>query len=73
MLVGVPLAFALDLDARAIDQQLQGALRAPIRDVHCECLLTARQCAEVGHRPVNTDQPQQALDEACGLPEGHAE
>ena len=67
MLAGVPLAFALDLDARAIDQQVQGALRAPIRDVHCECLLVAGQDAEVGHRPIEVNKLQKALDEAGRL------
>ena len=33
MLAGVPLAFALDLDARAFDEQMQRALRPTVGDV----------------------------------------
>ncbi len=86
MLAGVPLAFALDLDPGAVDQQVQRPLGAAIRDAHGQVLLTAGQGAEVGHRPVETDQPQQALDEPASpwslgpvafpwldLPERHAE
>ena len=65
--------FALDLDAGAIDQQVQWPLGAAVGDVHGQGLLAAGQRAEVGHRPVQTDQPQQALDEAGRLPERHAE
>src|SRR6056297_3496976 len=35
--------------------------------------LAPAQSAEIRHRPLEADQPQKALDEACGLPEGHAE
>ena len=42
MLARVPLTFAFDLDAGAIDQQVQGTLRAAIGNVHGEGLLTAR-------------------------------
>jgi len=42
-------------------------------DIHRESLLTTRQGAEVGHRPVEADQPKQALDEARRLAEHHAE
>ncbi len=63
MLAGVPLAFALDLDPGAVDQQVQRAPGAAIRDVHGQGLLAARQRAEVGYRPVEADQAQQALDE----------
>ena len=42
MLAGVPLAFALDLDARAVDEQVQRALRPSVGDVDGQGLLTAR-------------------------------
>jgi hypothetical protein len=67
MLAGVPLAFALDLDPGAVDQQVQRAVRAAVGDVDLQGLLAPRQRAEVGHRPVQADQPQQALDEPGGL------
>ena len=42
MLARVPLTFAFDLDAGAIDQEVYGTLRAAIGNVHGEGLLTAR-------------------------------
>jgi hypothetical protein len=36
-------------------------------------LLAAAERAEVRHRPVQADQPQKALDEACRLAERQAE
>ena len=50
MLAGVPLAFALDLDARAVDEQVQRALRPTVGDVDGQGLLAAGQRAEVGDR-----------------------
>jgi hypothetical protein len=45
MLAGVPLAFALDLDAGAVDQQVQRAVRSAIGDVDLQGLLaTAEAC-----------------------------
>ena len=75
VLAYMPLAFAftLALDARAVDRKVQRALGASIRDVHGQRLLAARQRAEVGHDPVETDRPQQAFDEPGRLPERHAE
>ena len=73
MLAGVPLPFALDLYARAVDQKMERARRAAIGDVDLQCLLATADGAEVGHRPVQSDQPQQALDEAGRLPERDAE
>ena len=73
MLARIPLAFTLDLDAGAVDQQVQRPLRAAIRDVHGQGLLAAGQRAEVGHCPVQADQLQQALDKPGRLPKRHAE
>ena len=42
-----------------------------MRDVHGKGLLAAAQGAEVGHIPVQTDQPQQALHELCRLSRRH--
>ena len=72
MLAGVPLAFALDLDARAVDEQVQRAFRPPEGDVDSQRLLTARQGAKIWHRPVEADQLQQAFDEPGRLPQRHA-
>lgn len=68
MLARMPLAFALDLDPSAVDQQVERTPGAPIRDVDGEGLLVAAQRAEVGHRPVKADQAQQAFDEPGRLP-----
>ena len=73
MLASVPLAFALDLDPGAVDQQVERALRPTVGDVDGQGLLTPGQRAEVRHRPVEANQPQQALDEPGRLPECHAE
>ena len=42
MLAGMPLAFPLDLDAGAIDQQVQWPLGAAVGDVYGQGLLAAR-------------------------------
>ena len=73
MLAGVPFAFALDLDPGAVDQKVQRTLGATIWNADGEGLLAAAQRAEVGHRPVEADKPQQAFDEAGRLPQRHAE
>ena len=73
VLAGVPLTFTLDLDPRAVDQQMQRTLRPPMRDVHGKGLLTTAERAEVRHVPVQADQAKQALDEASRLPKRHAE
>ena len=66
-----PFPFTLDLDPGAVHQQVQGAIRFAIGDIELQGLLAARQLAVVGHYPVPTDQPQQALEEAGPLPERH--
>jgi hypothetical protein len=53
----VPLTFALDLDAGAVDQEMERPRRAAIGDVDLQGLLATAEGAEVGHRPVQTDQP----------------
>lgn len=73
MLAGVPLAFPLDLDAGAVDQQVQRAVLTAVGNVHLQGLLAPRQRAEVWHGPVQADQSQQALSEPGRLAEGHAE
>lgn len=66
MLSRVPLTFCLE--ASAFDQQVQRPLRVAIVDDHSQgfwCLFSVLK--------PGTDQPQQSLDEARGLPHGHAE
>lgn len=57
-----------DLDPGAIDQQAQRTFAAALGDVNGQGFLTAVQCAEVGHRPVEANQAQQAFDEPFRLP-----
>jgi hypothetical protein len=68
-----PLTFSLDLDARAVDQQVQRAVRAAVGDIDLQGLLAPRQRAEVGHRPVQSDQAKEAFDAPDRLPQRHAE
>jgi hypothetical protein len=83
MLARVPLAFSLDLDpprrfARTggayrldVDQERQRALRPTMRNGDGKGLLATAQGAEVGHIPVQADQPQKALHEPRRLPRRH--
>ena len=68
MLARVPLPLTLDLDANAVDQQVQRTVRSTMGNVHFQVLLATRQGAEIRHGPVRTDQPQKALNEPCRLP-----
>lgn len=63
MLADVPLAFTLDLDARAVDEQVQRAFRPPVGNIDIQRLLTAKQVAKIWYRPVEVNQLQQAFDE----------
>ena len=67
MLARMPFAFAPDFDARAVDQQVQRAARAPVGQLHRQRLLAAAQRRVVRHRPVETGELQQARDEARRL------
>ena len=73
MLASVQLAFTLHLDAGAVGQLVQRALRAAVGDVDLQGILAAARCADVRHRPVQVDQVQQTFDETCSLPECNAE
>ena len=42
-----PLAFTLDLDPGAVDQQVQRAFSAAVGDIHLQDLLPSRQRAEL--------------------------
>ena len=46
-----------------VDQQVQRALRPPMRDVHSKRLLVTAGHAEVRHLPVQADQAKMAFDE----------
>ena len=65
MPAGVPLAFTLDLDPGAVDQQVQRPLQATMRDAHGEGLPATAGRAEIRQIPV---QAKQALNEISRLP-----
>jgi hypothetical protein len=44
-----------------------------MQDTQGQCLLATAERAEVGHLPIEANEPQQALHEACRLPQRHAE
>ena len=69
---GALLAFALGLDAGAVDEQVQRTLAAAIGDAHLQSSMAAAQNTEVRHHPVQADKLQQALHEPCRLSHGHA-
>jgi hypothetical protein len=73
MLARIPLAFSFDLDAGAVDQQVQRALRAAIRNVDRKCPLTSADGAEVRHGTSETRQPLEAFNEARNLLKCHPE
>jgi hypothetical protein len=54
MLAWVPFAFTLNLDAGAVDQQVQRARRAAIRNEHRKRPLTWADGAEVRHVPIES-------------------
>lgn len=70
---GVPLAFALGLDASAVDQQVQWAFPSTVWDGHVRPPLAVTQGAEVRDRPLKPDQAQEALHEPRRLPQRHSE
>lgn len=73
MLAGVPFPFTLRFDPSAVDQQVQRAAIASIGQAHLQRSLTATQCAVVGHRPIQSGEPQQTSHEPGCLPERHTE
>lgn len=52
---------------RAIHQQVQHIISGAIRDGHLQVLLTSRDRAEIGNRPSQTRQLQQAFDQPHAL------
>jgi len=71
MFACVPLAFALSLDAGAIDEEVQRTLGAVIRQAHVQRFLTTAQGAEVRGHPIQPSQPQKTLNKPSRLPKRH--
>lgn len=72
VLARVPFAFALGLDAIAVDQQVQRDRAAAVKNGRVQRSLAAAQSAGVRHPPVQPDQAQKALDEPGRLSQRHA-
>ena len=70
MFLALPFAFAQELDAGAVHQQVQGTGGGAVRQLHPKCFLAPTHGAEVRHLPGQTRQTQQALDHAQGLAQG---
>jgi hypothetical protein len=73
VLVGIPLACAVNLDACAVDQQVQQTLRPANGDVDLQGFMAMAQSAEVRHCLGLYDQPQEAFDKPCRLAQRQAE
>ena len=68
-----PRAFALRLDPGAVDQEMQCTRAGAIRNGDVQTARTARQRAEVRHRPLELGKVQQACHQPCGLPQRQPE
>ena len=73
MLAGIPLTFALCLDASAVDQEVQRTSATAIWQTYFQRSLTAAKGAEIGHHPIQTNELQQALHKACSLAQRQSE
>ncbi len=60
VLSGLPFAVAEELDPGAVNQQVQRAIDAPIRDLDSQRFLPSAQGGVVGHRPVEVRHLEQA-------------
>lgn len=58
--LGEPLAFALGFDPSAVNQEVQRTGAGPIGNGDVQTLLTARQRAEIRHRPIEPGEIKQA-------------
>ena len=73
MFPGEPRAFALRLDPGAADQAMQCASAGAIPNGDVQTARTARQRAEVRHRPREPGKFQQACHQPCALPQRQPE
>jgi len=73
MLAGIPFTFALCFDTSTVDQEVQRTSAATIWQTYFQRSLAAAKGAEIGHDPIQTNEVQQALYKACGLPQWQSE
>ena len=57
MFPGLPFTVAEELDPGAVNEQVQGAIGAPIRDLDCQCLLPPTQRRVIRNGPIQTLDP----------------
>ena len=73
VLAGLPFTVAEELDASAVNQQVQRPIGAPIRDLDGERLLPPTQGRVIRHGPVQVRHLQQAGDHPGRLPQRQLE
>ena len=73
MLLAFPFAFAQELHAGAIDQQVRRRSAGTVGQLHSQRFLASADSAAVRHRPIPNGQPQQAFDQTQGLKPCQAE
>lgn len=69
----IPLTFAFCFDAGAIDQEVQRTSSIAIWQAYVQRSLTTAKGAEVWHRPIQSDELQQALHKTCSLSQRQSE
>lgn len=73
LLAGLPFAVAEELDAGAVDQKVQGARGATVRDLDGQGLLPSAEGRVIGRGPVQLRHPKQAGYHPGCLPQGQLE
>ncbi len=73
VLARMPFAFAADLDARAVDEQVQRTVAAMVGQLHSQRPLSPAECREVRDRPIEIRELQQACHEASRWAKREAE
>ena len=72
MLLAFPFAFAQELDAGAVHQQLQRRFARLVAELDLQALLAPAHRAEVWHLPIQAGQTQQAFYQPQALAQGQA-
>ena len=67
MFVPVPFTLSFDPNPGAVDQERQGIVPVPIRNIGRQEFLPTAQHAEIRNKPVQADQAQKAFRKPCRL------
>lgn len=73
VLFTLPFAFTQELDAGAVDQQIQCRCAGSVRQLNAQVFLAPAHGAEVWHPPVQARQAQQTFDQPQALTQGQSE